>query len=394
MNGKILNIWHIGGDSSVDCVNGVNTVVWIVARSQARLGHAVTVVLPSEPDHASVQIAQDEALKLFVAPKSKLPVLGKLSALLKTDKPDIVHMHSVFVPQQSALASALTARRIPYIITPHGGLSEVVMNRGRLKKVAYRFLFERKRFARAAAVTVSNPSEILDVQRFVPGCVESAQVVFNPVDVPEQPERVAPAAGARPQILFLGRLDVEHKGIDRLVEIARNHPEGDYHLYGSEDSKTRAWLNKIKQNLPANVYFHPPVYGQDKFATLNAADFYVQASRWEGFPLSVAEAMEFAVPCAISETLGMTELFRSTRLALILEKDPARAAEDIRTLLADRDAVVALGQRGQAFARQNFLPSAVATHYLDVYRQAIQPTDPATSHAPPATLATSIAGGT
>jgi len=368
-----LKIWHIGGDSAVDCVNGVNTIVWSVARSQAAAGHAVTVIVPSAPNEITETMARAEHLTLFVAPRSKWPVLGELRRLLATEQPDIVHMHSVFIPQHAALAKALAAAGIPYIVTSHGGLSAVVMKRGKLKKTIYGLLLEKPRFMRAAALTVSNPLEVDDVRGYVPGYRGPIQFVFNSVEVgaPRTMNSATSAEPGRKNIVFLGRLDVLHKGIDRLVEIARHHPEADYRLYGAEDAKTKPWLDSLKQNQPANLSFHAPVFGDDKRKVLSNADLYIQPSRWEGFPLAVAEAMALGVPCAISETLGMTELFRENELALILEKDPVRAAGGIRRLLADRPALAALGERCHAFALAHFRLSVVAETYVDLYRRAI-----------------------
>ena len=52
-------------------------------------------------------------------------------------QPDIVHFHSVHIPQNVALAAHLGRAGIPYCVTVHGGLFRAALRRGRLKKTLF-----------------------------------------------------------------------------------------------------------------------------------------------------------------------------------------------------------------------------------------------------------------
>ena len=57
--------------------------------------------------------------------------------------PDVVHIHSLYVPANALLAQVLRRKGIPYVITPHGATGQQVMLRRSYFKRPYRTLIER-----------------------------------------------------------------------------------------------------------------------------------------------------------------------------------------------------------------------------------------------------------
>jgi glycosyltransferase involved in cell wall biosynthesis len=171
-------------------------------------------------------------------------------------------------------------------------------------------------------------------------------------------------------VLFLGRFDVEVKGLDRMVEIARFVPEADFHLYGR--AQDRRGLD-LPRSAPANVYFHDPVFGRAKAAVFANATLYLQPSRWEAFPISATEAMALGVPCAMSENLHLTEMLLAYDAVLAIPTEPEVAAYHIRELLTNAGRLNELSRCGQDFVRSNCSPLAVARQYVAAYRSALIP---------------------
>src|SRR5262249_39424668 len=66
--------------------------------------------------------------------------------------PDLVHLHSLHVPENIVLGRWLRAAGIPYCITVHGALSRPARTKGRFKKAAFNVLFERAYLNRAAVI--------------------------------------------------------------------------------------------------------------------------------------------------------------------------------------------------------------------------------------------------
>lgn len=362
-----MRIWHIGASPSLKKVDGLSATVWIVAGEQALLGHQVALILNALPDEAALALATQTGLELIHVPVSnKRYDLKVLKPLMHSTPPEVVHMHSVFLPKQASLAIVLVRNRIPYIITPNGGVD---FRRGWLKKSLYSWLVEKSRFAAAAAITVVTPKEEKPVRALVPRYRGIVRWIPNPVDACNLQSWKGDTEAKR--LVFLGRFDVLHKGIDILVDIARLLPDVEFHLYGTEDAKTKEWLEQLQRNLSPNVHFHSPVFGIEKAQVLAGASLYIQTSRWEGFPLSIAEAMYAGLPCAMAETLNFAEIFRQHDLGVVLPPNPQKAAIRLLEVLNQPALLQNWSERARAFAQAHFPPRAVAKGYLNLYEQVL-----------------------
>lgn len=367
-----MKIFHLGSCSSPQAVDGVNYTIWSVAEEQAILGHQISIVIDTKPEKSHLAFANKIGVKLIYLPAN---TWGYNSALLdklfNSESPDLVHMHSVFLPKQASFAKKLDRKNIPYVITPNA-MSPQLLQRGKLKKSFYSWLVEKPRFLKASAITIVTPREEIAVRNFVPGYKGIVSWIPNPVN-PEQLTTLTWTGTTEPKrIVYLGRFDVLHKGIDILVEIARYlPPEIEVHLYGTEDARTNRWMQSLKSNLPSNIYFHAPVFGSEKAKVLSEASLYIQTSRWEVFGISIAEAMYMGVPCAIADTLNLAELFNKHDLGLVFSPNPQQAANCIKDIIINPDRLHSWSQRGQFYAKEHFLPKKVALDYLSVYQKVL-----------------------
>ena len=367
-----MKIWHIGASSNPFRVDGVSRTVWLLSREQAKLGYDVELVVDSPPDEAALEIAREAGMKLNHVQSTFRNYAEEIEKLIASESPDVVHMHSVFIPRQATLGRVLNEIGIPYVITPHGGLAPQVLRRGLVKKTVYSWLRERPRFMGSSAIALVTPAEERAVRSFIPDYHKPIRWMPNPVEVDKlDPNRWHGVAQDK-RIAFLGRFDVLVKGIDILIEIARLLPDIKFDLYGTEDPKTLDWLNKLKQNLPANVSFNKPIFGIEKAEMLSKATMYLQPSRWEGFPVSVAECLYIGVPSVITDTLDLAQLFYQHGLGLVVPPDPARAAEHIRAAMADEPLLRQWSEHGQQFATKHFHPAAVANKYVKLYEEVVQ----------------------
>jgi glycosyltransferase involved in cell wall biosynthesis/peptidoglycan/xylan/chitin deacetylase (PgdA/CDA1 family) len=369
-----MKIWHVGAAPNPYRVDGVSRTVWLMSLEQARLGHDVSLVLDASPTKEAQEMAAPVGLKLLDLTASHWTYASEIRALLDVAAPDVVHMHSVFIPRQATLARVLQKRHIPYLITPHAGLAPQVLARGRVKKSLYSAVRERPRFMGASAIALVTPAEEKAVRSFLPHYRGIVRWMPNPVDFSLlDPHRWQGLAHER-RLAFLGRFDVLVKGIDILVEIARLLPGVKVDLYGTEDPKTLDWLNRIRQDLPANVAFHDPIFGKEKARLLSEASLYIQPSRWEGFPVSVAECLYLGVPSSITGTLDLSQLFYQHDLGLVLSLKPPEAAKQIESALADEGRMRGWSQRGREFALTHFAPAAVAENHVRLYDEVIRTT--------------------
>lgn len=367
-----MKIWHIGVSPSPRVVDGINTTTWILAREQTLLGHEVTFLLTDRPSEASLERAEQAGIKLVqVSVNTWLYDFKVFRTLLRTAAPQIVHMHSVFIPVQAGLAFHLARNKIPYVVSPHGGVISHVLRRGRTKKSLYSFFVEKQRFSAAAAITLVMPEEEAEVRAYVPNYKGIVRWIPNPVNAQMLEGRQWRGDLAKKQLVFLGRFDVLHKGIDILVAIARLSPDMEFELYGTEDARTKRWLKQLTSDLPRNLSFHRPVYEAEKVEVLTSASMYIQTSRWEAFGNSVAESMYLGVPCAISNTHNLANLFCKHDLGVTLPLDAGAAAIELNKALVDEARLHECAERARAFAHEHFYPRVVATRYLNLYEEVL-----------------------
>jgi len=354
-------------------VDGVNATIWRLAADLAALGHRITLPVSGRAPEGE-PFAHAAGIHLAEVPHGRWNYDARaLRELWDAAPPDIVHCHSVFLPHHAALCRELRRRGVPYAITPHAGLLPEVLRRGRLKKALYAALLERPRFAGAQAIVTVVPGEEASIRAYVPEYTGVIQWVANPLEPailagPTWRGNVAP-----PRIVFLGRLDVEVKGLDILVAIASQLPQVQFEIYGPPDARSASRLEALRRAATVSVHFRDPLYGAAKAELLAGATLYLQTSRWEGFPVSVAEAMYLGVPCAIAEGLVLAQTFREGELGLTIPREPAAAARQIAALLADEARLRGYAQRGRQYARANFAPGAAAAALVTLYEDILAP---------------------
>ena len=363
-----MRIWHIGALPSPHRVDGTNVTVWQLAREQALLGQQVTLLIGDQPDEAALDLSEQTGLKLLRIPANIWHRKEGLEAPLRSEPPDVLHVHRVFVPKQAIVERKLAGHKIPYVLTPHGGLD---FQRRRARKRLYIWLVEKARFYGASAITIVAPQEEKAVRAVASDYPGIISWVPNPVDAYNLEGQSWKGKVEARRLVFLGRFHVVNKGIDILVDIARFAPSIEFHLYGIEDIKTKGMLQRLKRRLPPNVYFHGPVFGAKKAQVLVDSSLYIQASRWEGFPISVAEAMYLGVPCAVAPTLYQAELFRQQDLGLVFPPNPKEAATRLLEELAQPTHLQRWSERARAYARTHFSPRTVALNYLKLYEEVL-----------------------
>jgi len=349
-----LSILHSGASPNHREVDGINSLIWTLAAGQAARGDVVALQLLGEPNIATKAFADERGIKL-------------ISGWDETN-PDIVHCHSVFIPAQVALCRSARGRLIPYVITPNGGLAAEILSRGRLKKTLYSIFVERPRFSGAAAIIGVMPPERADIANFVPRYRGRVAVIPNAIEdvVLSRYRWQRQEHRDRRKLVYLGRFDVDHKGIDLLAAVAGVLAETDIHIYGRGSSRAIVQLQRAR---PRNLHFHEPVYDEEKIKVLLDADMYVQMSRWEVFGISVAEAMSLGVPCAITESMYLASEMKDHGLGLTIPLDPVIAAEKIRAALSDAMALQSWSTSARQHALSAFGANTVIVSYAHLYRE-------------------------
>ena len=203
------------------------------------------------------------------------------------------------------IAKQLRKDNIPYVISPHGCFEKVALQKKALKKyIAIKILY-RRYLNGCYATQYLCDSECNNSMQF-------NEHIVIPNGIPDnEAYKVKHSVN---NIVFIGRKDVRHKGIDYLLEavckIKLPLKKRGVHiaLYGSIESEADEGFidGYIKEhNLGSLVSNNGPVFGIQKERVLLDADMFILTSRHEGFPMSILEALSYGLPVLITNGTNM-----------------------------------------------------------------------------------------
>ena len=393
-----LRIAHVVNEPfSPDGANGVQQVIWCLARSQADLGQSVAVfsrddrethVLgndrESPPGHAKrVRKLRARSLRERLLARHFEPDLAND---VLSWRPQIVHFHSVHIAKNVAMAAYLHRAGIPYCVTVHGGLFPAALHRRRLKKTIFNLLFERSYLNGALFIQAVSHHEITPIRQYG----VKARIVMIPNGLPPQadvlPARPAalfetnPSLSGRRIFMFIGRLDPWQKGLDLLVEAFAQAGLGGAALvmvgpdwFGSREALS---ARAARLGISSAVVFTGPAFGQDRANFFASADVFVHTSRWEGLSLSVLAAAAARKPCLITRDADPLGELERAQGAFIVDTNVASIAAGLRHAATLPVAELqAMGYRAAQAVESRFRWSVIAATLVEEYRRPLEPSN-------------------
>jgi glycosyltransferase involved in cell wall biosynthesis len=286
------------------------------------------------------------------------------------DTVDVVHLHSVFRPIHALIATDARRLGLTVVQSLHGGISQMALDRDRVRKRLYRPV-ERHQLRASNAVVALSPIEAEDVERYAPGLGVRTVVIPNaaPTFVTESSGRAIRARSPRPSVVSLARFDVYHKGLDRLVELAAAVPEADFSVHGQVDKNAPAAFEALKATAPSNLRFLPPVFEEAKLDALAQADAFVLLSRMEGMSIALLEALATGLPCLVSEEVAQTMPPAPSEAMRLASAD---RASEVSEFLSSTQRLAAGSDQAVSYARQHFaLPAVVEKLHRLYEREAV-----------------------
>jgi glycosyltransferase involved in cell wall biosynthesis len=237
----------------------------------------------------------------------------------------LFHIHSVFIPENALIAKLGK----PYILTPNGGWSDVVLNGKRKWAKRLWILAIESRMWRMAssiqAVSVSEAKELSKHRGMAP-----IHYIPNGTEIPyeiSQPEE-------RNCFLFIGRLDINQKGLDLLFEALRIIKDRQITIpkvivAGPDYRDGRAFLEKFRvfHGLSDIVEIRGVVHGKEKESLFRSAKLFIHTSRWEGLPLVLLEAIAHGIPCLLTPGTNVAAEWKSAGCAFETTLDSSAIAE-------------------------------------------------------------------
>ncbi len=164
--------------------------------------------------------------------------------------------------------------------------------------------------------------------------------------------------------------DAHFKGLDVLLAAFQRVASGRFtHLVIVGTDPAVSELPRQAAALGIADRVHWPGLRDEGWELLNAADVYVQSSRYaEGLPFSVLEAMALRTPVVATRVSGVPEAVVDGETGLLTEPDSAdRLAATMERMLASRDRWAAMGDAGHRRYRELFRGPPSVNRLIDRY---------------------------
>lgn len=270
-------------------------------------------------------------------------LLTELKRILGIIEPDIIIS---FQPASSKALLCDIKTEIPVITMSHGDPADY-------------FLFypdaEIPSLAKSAVCQVLLPSFEEYITQRIPNCktitIGNAVNQFNrPVDLNVEKELY--------KILFVGRLNRNHKRPHLLVEafskVVQEFPNWQVEIWGAKDRaeycKQLETLIK-KKNLQDRVLLQG--LSKNVPSALESGDIYVIPSAYEGFGLSLAEAMSTGLPViGYKSCSAVNELIIDGENGFLCEDDVNDLVDKLKQLMSDKALRVRMGKQAHESVKQ------------------------------------------
>jgi glycosyltransferase involved in cell wall biosynthesis len=296
--------------------------------------------------------------------------------LVEEIKPDVVHAQGI--DRQGDIATQLG---LPAVVTVHGLVhieARLAAKNlpGRIKVVLFDALV--RRVLRKAQVVIS----ISDYDaKSLEGLVRNRRIsisnaiapdFFQPFTEPAWAPRIFFAGVMRPRKNVLGLVNAFAK-VKAAVPAA--------HLTIAGPMPEQAYAQKVQDRvqelgLKEAITFMGHVSNEQLLQAMRETAAVALFSYEETSPTIIAQSLAVGRPVVASRVGGIPEMITEGETGYIVQPGDEQALADrLIDLMKDPERTRAMGERGRAFARQRYEPSAVADQTVNAYRNAIAAVD-------------------
>jgi glycosyltransferase involved in cell wall biosynthesis len=306
-----------------------------------------------------------------ISPLAHLRAFRSLVAILRAEKPDLVHAH---MPISSFLARlAARVAGVPKVAyTCHGFLFNHAASSLPRRGLSFAMEWIAARITNVF-LTVSE-AEAQDARRL--HIAANAQPVGNgrnPAIFRPDPiarSRIRTELGVpqdRVVVIAVSRL-VWHKGYPELATAMRSVPEAELWVVGERlDSDRGADMAALLRAAGLGYRLRMLGYRTDVAALLAAADIFTLPSRFEGLPMSVIEAMLTGLPVVATNVRGPAEQVADGETGFsVAAGDAAALGSALSKLVRDPDLRARMGTAGRQRALDRYDEAKVLSRTLDL----------------------------
>lgn len=291
------------------------------------------------------------------------------ATFLESYRPDIAIIHSFFHVEYVQVVRDLVKNNIPFFVEPHGSFGHQAMKKSRVKKTIANATIFRQQIKASVGYIFTNYAEQADsVYR-----TEHDLVIPNGV----LPSVVNSSKGkneetiGNPIIYFLGRYDINHKGLDYLFGaldlLEKRQANIKVRLYGTGSEEQLQYVNeRIKNYKKMDVSNCGTIYGEDKKKALEACNILILTSRYEGSPMTILDGFSYGNPCIVTPGTNVAEEVNAHRLGWVTKLEVDEIAECIEKAIQEyRDNALKYYNNCKQYVMDNYTWDKVAQCSVD-----------------------------
>ena len=267
---------------------------------------------------------------------------------------EISHLTDKNVELEKIIAD-LIKNKIPYVIVPRSTLTIKAQNNKRAKKIIGNILWFNRMIKHASAVqylTLAEKSES-EEQWNVP-----SNIIPNGTELSDKKNTISDKGQIR--ALYIGRIDIYQKGFDILLEALNKTQDKlrniGFHLdaYGPnrEDAYTSIFQMMESYGVSDLISFHDAVFKDEKKEKLQNSDLFIMASRFEGMPMGLIEALSYGIPCVITEGTNLSDIVRKYDAGWTADNNYESLASALLKMVYERDRLTVKGNQAYLLSEE------------------------------------------
>lgn len=285
---------------------------------------------------------------------------------------DLAVVHVLLHPISSSAARIARHHGVPYLLVPHGTLSDYTFEHRRTwLKRAYFQIVERGTLRGAAAVRFTADTEVDEAPSW--GRNTSVRVIAHPFE--SRVRGFEPLDPDSHRVLFLSRFHPV-KGLDVLLPAFRHLreriPDAELVLAGAGTEAYEARIRDEIHSLGLAEAVRLPgfVEGEEKARLLAESSVFVLPSHQENFGVAIVEAMDAGLPVVISCGVGIWRQVEGAGAGLVVHRGPKAVADALAALLSDPERRRRMGASGRELVKTRFAPERIGRELRILYRDA------------------------
>ncbi len=353
-----------------DSIGGAQIHVMDMAKQLQEDGHTVLVSFGKEGVFSELLKENGIDYRIIGNMVRKINPLMDILALknivdeIRRLKPDIITTHSSKAGMLGRIAAKITG--VPVVFTAHGwAFSEGIENK---KRAVYQWIERIGACISNKIITVSKYDRNLSLANNI-GTEENTIAIQNGMydignDFHAIPELEPP------NIIMVARFQVpkDHIGLIKALHELK-HLKWHLQLVG-EDGGLMGEAKKLVFDLGLEGKIDFLGNRSDVVTLLSKSQFFVLTSFWEGFPLTIIEAMRAGLPVIVSNVGGVSEAVLDEETGYVISSHE-ELVSSLKILISSPDLRVKMGKKGLIRYKENFTFEQMYNKTLDVYTNII-----------------------